>query len=451
MPGRYKGLALSAILIAVLYLLYTGIRKGDAYTSTNEYCNSCHVHNHNYSSWNKSIHHRNDSVKAGCVDCHLPPRGQGYYQAKIKAGLNDLYAYHFKDHDSIDWLAKSQTDQAQRHVFKNSCIQCHPDLFPQSLSEKGQKGHLKYHLNPTKMHCIECHLHTGHTPDYKSLIRPVKTTSTDTIYQHSHTIKKLANFTETIPNSRLSFTMIAIPGGATTFRENNQQTEINISAFFIGEIEVSWNLYLLFLSETEGQGRNEKSVDGISGATPPWGNPDQGWGMGSRPAITMTHHAATVFCQWLSQKTGKSYRLPTEAEWERAAQMATKDRLITKETANYDTQSTIEPSDVNSDAIGARNLFGNVKEFCADSYTEDRMSYYSKFKNDPVILDSLSAEHVIKGGSFKSDRDELRPTQRESTQTERWLRTDPQMPKSIWWYSDCNDVGFRVVLPYQPE
>jgi hypothetical protein len=54
-------------------------------------------------------------------------------------------------------------------------------------------------------------------------------------------------------------------------------------------------------------------------------------------------------------------------------------------------------------------------------------------------------ERVIRGGSFKSDAADVRSAARDYTRTKAWLVTDPQMPKSIWWYSDCIDVGFRVV------
>ena len=63
--------------------------------------------------------------------------------------------------------------------------------------------------------------------------------------------------------------------------------------------------------ETVYANNSNPNVDAISGPTPPFGFPDQGWGGGDRPAITMTHYAAETFCQWLSKKTGKTYRLPT--------------------------------------------------------------------------------------------------------------------------------------------
>ncbi len=54
-------------------------------------------------------------------------------------------------------------------------------------------------------------------------------------------------------------------------------------------------------------------------------------------------------------------------------------------------------------------------------------------------------EHVVRGGSYKSDARDLRCAARDYTRTKDWLKTDPQMPKSKWWYSDQIHVGFRVV------
>jgi hypothetical protein len=53
---------------------------------------------------------------------------------------------------------------------------------------------------------------------------------------------------------------------------------------------------------------------------------------------------------------------------------------------------------------------------------------------------------VIRGGSYRDGAAVLRSAVRDYTRTEDWLKTDPQMPKSIWWYSDCFFVGFRVVM-----
>ena len=66
---------------------------------------------------------------------------------------------------------------------------------------------------------------------------------------------------------------------------------------------------------------------------------------------------------------------------------------------------------------------------------------------DPRGPDS-GKEHVVRGGSYRSDAADLRCAARDHTREEDWLLTDPQSPKSIWWYSDCTDVGFRVVREY---
>jgi sulfatase modifying factor 1 len=118
--------------------------------------------------------------------------------------------------------------------------------------------------------------------------------------------KFLKNFTEHIPKSSVSFNMIAIPGGTfkmgsssgEPFRKEDEGPvrEVEVSNFFMAEIETSWDEYLAFYVQTAAEGRstdteglrNRKtsSADAISGATPPYGQPDQGWGLGKRPAIS---------------------------------------------------------------------------------------------------------------------------------------------------------------------
>ncbi|HSM46422.1 MAG TPA: hypothetical protein VK872_01290 [Draconibacterium sp.] len=57
-------------------------------------------------------------------------------------------------------------------------------------------------------------------------------------------------------------------------------------------------------------------------------------------------------------------------------------------------------------------------------------------------------ERVVRGGAYNNSAKDLRAGRRDFTRTKDWLDTDPQIPKSIWWYSDCKHVGFRVVCEY---
>jgi formylglycine-generating enzyme required for sulfatase activity len=96
-------------------------------------------------------------------------------------------------------------------------------------------------------------------------------------------------------------------------------------------------------------------------------------------------------------------------------------------------------------------MLGNVSEFCSDYYSP--VAY--KSEKGKIIVDpkgpEKGSEHVIRGGSYKSDAKDTRSAARDYTRTRDWLMTDPQMPKSAWWYSDCIDVGFRVVCESSPE
>jgi formylglycine-generating enzyme required for sulfatase activity len=191
----------------------------------------------------------------------------------------------------------------------------------------------------------------------------------------------------------------------------------------------------------------------------------------------MTHHAAVQYTRWLSRVTGKSYRLPTEAEWEYAARGGTEtpyffrsdprelterrvwNRLLGRDTEVLDAHvihagnsggRTRPPESVEANPFGLVNMLGNVREFCLDWYAPD--SYQSPPAGGPVVDPTGPAtgtEHVIRGGSFRSDPADLRAAARDHTRRDACLITDPQIPKSQWWYSDCWDIGFRVVRAYR--
>jgi cytochrome c nitrite reductase small subunit len=452
---RYKFLILILFLFVFAIGSVAGLEGLNTYTSSDEYCMSCHVHPHAESSWKQSSHFNNKSgVVVHCVDCHLPPKDNiHYWPEKIKAASRDLYAFWFTDHASINWDQKSQAEHAKRHTFNESCINCHENLFPLHLSKKGDEAHLYYKHNKNKLDCINCHLNVGHGGKnmHKANTAFLKSANKKEIYTQATNISNFANFTENIPGTDVDFNLIAIAGNDS------------IPQFFMAETEVCWDEYKAFLSETESEGRSIDSpdVDAISGATPPFGDPSQAWGMGKRPAITMTWHAAHTYCRWLSKKTGKHYRLPTRKEWIHACNANSKDEfffggsaedyrkkgfplnlfkqknttineyVIWKENSN---NKTALPLSVKGNDLGLKNMLGNVKEFCSDT-----------------ISINGKKEHLIIGGSFKSQLNELLPTYTDHTKHDDWLITDPQIPKSIWWYSDCNDVGFRVVCEHKTK
>ena len=87
---------------------------------------------------------------------------------------------------------------------------------------------------------------------------------------------------------------------------------------------------------------------------------------------------------------------------------------------------------------------GNVLEYCSDFYDEKAYSKTGTTITDPKGPES-GEEPVVRGGNYSFDAKDLRAAARGYTKTTDWLKTDPQQPKSIWWYSDIKGVGFRVV------
>ena len=491
------GIIIGVVIVAALY-------QTSVYFSTNESCMMCHVHPHAEESWQLSVHVNNGSgVMVNCVDCHLPPTDDtwAHYSAKVALGARDVWGFITKDSADFNWDQKSELEHAVKYIPNESCIKCHQNLFPQGVTDEGITAHLYYEDNAEKLdlQCISCHLDVGHyNPNYShSPMEGIPGMSgsyevdSSSFFVEPATVTRFANYREQIPGTAVSFNMIAIDGGTfkmgspekEPFRNSDEspQHDVTISSFFMAEVETTWDQFWAFYAETMSEGRtppevvfqnnlNAMGVDAISGPTSPFGFPDQGWGQGDRPAITMTHYAAETFCQWLSAKTGKKYRLPTEAEWEYAARGGKETSYFFPGTAKdfsdhgfmrnifkpktdsissyviYNKNSggrTQLPSEVMPNPFGLKNMLGNVMEYTADKY--DPEAYKKRGANTVDPITTEGDEWVVRGGYYNSDAIDVRSASRYHTDHDDWMRTDPQQPKSIWWYSDIKGIGFRVV------
>jgi formylglycine-generating enzyme required for sulfatase activity len=286
------------------------------------------------------------------------------------------------------------------------------------------------------------------------------------------------SYVQTIPGSSVHFDMVAIPGG--TFLMGSPPTEpgrsadegpqhpVTIRPFWMGKTEVTWDEYDLYWKKEEGAKRElltieDKAADAVSRPSPPYADETFGHGREGHPVICITHHAAMQYCTWLSAKTGKVYRLPTEAEWEYAARAGTTTPYFfgsdSKQLGDYawyaanSEDATHEVGKRKPNPWGLYDIYGNVAEWCLDTYKAD---FYATLPLDkpslaPVLIPGPDRfPHVARGGSWADDPARLRSATRRGS-NKGWIKRDPQRPQSIWWLTDAEFVGFRVVRPVEEQ
>ena len=144
---------------------------------------------------------------------------------------------------------------------------------------------------------------------------------------------------------------------------------------------------------------------------------------GDRPAVCVTWDQASAHCRW------KGKRLPTEAEWEYAVTKGFSDE-IPENLGNYawiegnSGGSTHPVAQKQPDAMGQYDLLGNAVEWCSDWWSEN---YYSRANHEDPSGPESGIEKVIRGGSWKSERSDIRLSYRG--------RTEPD--------SAFSSIGFR--------
>jgi formylglycine-generating enzyme required for sulfatase activity len=292
--------------------------------------------------------------------------------------------------------------------------------------------------------------------------------------------KAPANFekyTETIPGSQVKFDMLPIPGGPFEMGsppgekgrspDEGPQHPVTIRPFWMGKTEVTWDEYDLYWKVEEDAQRpkstspRDKEADAVTRPTPPYADETFGHGREGQPVLCITHHAAMQYCAWLSAKTGKTYRLPTEAEWEYACRAGTKTAYFfgddPKQLGEYawfagnSEEVTHAVATKKPNPWGLYDMYGNVAEWCLDHYDKNSYSTFPVDKPtlEPVLVPTERRfSHVARGGSWADQPPRLRSAARRGSD-KSWIRRDPQRPQSIWWLTDADFVGFRIVRPVE--
>jgi formylglycine-generating enzyme required for sulfatase activity len=287
----------------------------------------------------------------------------------------------------------------------------------------------------------------------------------------------LKAYTNTIPGTRVSFALVPIPGGELVMGspdnepgrkpDEGPQHKVKISPFWMGQREVTWNEYELFMYPDEErrtratiptEAAGDKLADAVTHPSKPYVEMSFGMGKDGFPAISMTQHAANKYCQWLSAKTGQFYRLPTEAEWEYAARAGTTtayffgdDKAKLGEYAWFEINSDFKYQKVGKkkpNPWGLYDIYGNVVEWVLDQYDSD---FYQQCAGNGGIVDPWNKAakpypHAVRGGSWDDEATMCRSAARRGSER-AWKMTDPQLPKSVWYFSDAQFVGFRIVRP----
>ena len=265
-----------------------------------------------------------------------------------------------------------------------------------------------------------------------------------------------------IPISGGEFKMGSLESEKRRRKDEGPIHQVVISDFWISSLEVSWDLYEIFLlrnidSLSVHNDIYSIDIDAISGATMPYVNYNQP----GYPVINVTQYAASQFCKWLTAKTGNYYRLPTEAEWEYACRAGSEKAysfgeagISIKRYAWYKKNSDgkLQKGGLKEpNALGLYDMHGNAAEWVLDYYNSQGYSMNDDVQIDPVQFADRLYPRVVRGGSFKDGPARLRSAARGYSK-ELWKRRDPQSPKSLWWHTDALHIGFRIVRPkYIPK
>lgn len=246
----------------------------------------------------------------------------------------------------------------------------------------------------------------------------------------------------------IRMTLIHIPAGEFLMGSNpiqdkkaraNEQPQhaVYLSDFYISKHLVTNAQYAAFIKATNYQAQEKwggKRIWFLSGVQFPVGDKNH-------PAIYVSWHDAVAFCQWLSQESGRTFRLPREAEWEKAARGPAGliypwgndwdyTRLNTLYNEPNQPTSVGQYSPQGDSPYGLTDMAGNVWEWCGDWFDETLYAVRAGTTLENPKGPTLGTQRVLRGGSWNGDQYVVRCAYRN--------RHDPG--------GQTHTYGFRVVI-----
>ena len=220
---------------------------------------------------------------------------------------------------------------------------------------------------------------------------------------------------------------LPIAGTSVTLKMQPIGAQEGVEAFYISTTEATWDLYDAFIFNLDTDaGESTPDSDGVTRPSKPYVLADRGYGHAGYALLSASPAAVKQFLEWLSIKTGRSIRIPTESEMQFLLAGSGIDDADARleygwfeENSDYSTQAVgSKPVDEN----GLHDIWGNVSEYAV----------------------ARDGTYVAMGGSFIDAVEGVGLDYRKPFTTD-WNADDPQIPKSPWWLASNDWVGVRLV------
>lgn len=264
--------------------------------------------------------------------------------------------------------------------------------------------------------------------------------------------EKIAGLKAAGPTKQISIDVASLPHRFTDHAEGNggpfpfEMTLVSgdpdggVAPFYMSTHEVAWGMVdkWMYAGDLDQQGLSANEIAKLIKAgkrpSPLYEEPAQLVCVRKpdRPAMAMSLVTAKAYCEWLSEKTGRHYRLPTINEWRFAMKAGggmpsnLHDAVLHKGNIKFDDFGRDDPGPIGArqpNALGIHDMFGSVAEW----------------------VTGTGKDRVVVGASFQTPIEEFKEDWQDVESLDVWSENYPQLPKSRFWYSDFYAMGIRLV------